>query len=81
MDRIAILQTRRSIPKTFSLLLALYLRGPQICIWSLIYRRQTLGQMEIDLGEKPIAMEAGLRFAVREGGRTVGSGVVTEILA
>jgi elongation factor Tu len=38
-------------------------------------------QMEIDLGEKPIAMEVGLRFAVREGGRTVGSGVVTEILA
>ena len=26
----------------------------------------------------PIAMEAGLRFAIREGGRTVGSGVVTE---
>jgi len=38
-------------------------------------------QMEIDLGEKPIAMEVGLRFAVREGGRTVGSGVVTEIIA
>ena len=28
----------------------------------------------------PIAMEAGVRFAVREGGRTVGAGVVTEIL-
>lgn len=28
----------------------------------------------------PIAMEQGLRFAIREGGRTVGSGVVTEIL-
>ena len=28
----------------------------------------------------PIAMEVGLRFAIREGGRTVGSGVVTEIL-
>ncbi|MDR1481194.1 MAG: elongation factor Tu, partial [Synergistaceae bacterium] len=27
----------------------------------------------------PIAMEPGLRFAVREGGRTVGAGVVTEI--
>jgi len=37
-------------------------------------------QMEIDLGDKPIAMEEGLRFAVREGGRTVGSGVVTKIL-
>ncbi|HPT85420.1 MAG TPA: elongation factor Tu [Bacillota bacterium] len=28
----------------------------------------------------PIAIEKGLRFAIREGGRTVGSGVVTEIL-
>ncbi|TVQ32957.1 MAG: elongation factor Tu [Phycisphaeraceae bacterium] len=37
-------------------------------------------QVEVDLGEKPIAMEEGLRFAVREGGRTVGSGVVTKIL-
>ena len=29
----------------------------------------------------PIAMEKGLRFAIREGGRTVGSGVVAEIIA
>jgi elongation factor Tu len=29
---------------------------------------------------QPIAMDEGLRFAIREGGRTVGSGVVTEIL-
>ena len=28
----------------------------------------------------PIAIETGLRFAIREGGRTVGSGVVTEII-
>jgi elongation factor Tu len=28
----------------------------------------------------PIAMEEGLRFAIREGGRTVGSGVVTKII-
>ena len=28
----------------------------------------------------PIAIEQGLRFAIREGGRTVASGVVTEIL-
>jgi elongation factor Tu len=28
----------------------------------------------------PIAMERELRFAIREGGRTVGAGVVTEIL-
>jgi elongation factor Tu len=34
--------------------------------------------MEIDLGQ-PIAMDQGLRFAIREGGRTVGAGVVTEI--
>ena len=27
----------------------------------------------------PIAMEKGLRFAIREGGRTVGAGVVSEI--
>jgi elongation factor Tu len=27
----------------------------------------------------PIAMDKGLRFAIREGGRTVGSGVVSEI--
>ena len=29
----------------------------------------------------PIAMEKELRFAIREGGRTVGSGVVAEIIA
>ena len=29
----------------------------------------------------PIAMETGLRFAIREGGRTVGSGIVSEIIA
>lgn len=29
---------------------------------------------------KPIAMDSGVRFAIREGGRTVGSGVVTKIL-
>jgi elongation factor Tu len=27
----------------------------------------------------PIAIEVGLRFAIREGGRTVGSGVVIEV--
>jgi elongation factor Tu len=35
--------------------------------------------MEVDLGEKPVAMEKGVRFAVREGGKTIGSGVVVEI--
>jgi elongation factor Tu len=28
----------------------------------------------------PIAMEEGLRFAIREGGRTVGAGVVSEVI-
>ncbi|MGL4387087.1 MAG: elongation factor Tu, partial [Snodgrassella alvi] len=29
----------------------------------------------------PIAMEEGLRFAIREGGRTVGAGVVAKVIA
>jgi elongation factor Tu len=36
-------------------------------------------QMNVEL-ITPIAMESQLRFAIREGGRTVGSGVVTEIV-
>jgi elongation factor Tu len=36
-------------------------------------------QMTIELIQ-PIAMDEGLRFAIREGGRTVGSGVVTEVI-
>jgi len=35
--------------------------------------------MTVELG-KPIAMDEGLRFAIREGGRTVGAGRVTKIL-
>jgi elongation factor Tu len=35
--------------------------------------------MEIELIQ-PVAMDPGLRFAIREGGRTVGAGVVTEIV-
>ena len=35
--------------------------------------------MTVELG-KPIAMDEGLRFAIREGGRTVGAGVVTQIM-
>ena len=35
--------------------------------------------MEVELIQ-PIAMDKGLRFAIREGGRTVGSGVVAEII-
>jgi elongation factor Tu len=37
-------------------------------------------KMTIELGS-PIAMDQGLRFAIREGGRTVGSGVVAKVLA
>ena len=37
-------------------------------------------EMTVSL-QKPIAMDEGLRFAIREGGRTVGAGVVTKILA
>jgi elongation factor Tu len=36
-------------------------------------------RVEVELG-KPIALEDGSRFAIREGGKTVGSGVVTKIL-
>ncbi len=32
------------------------------------------------VADKPIAMDQGQRFAIREGGRTVGSGLVTKIL-
>ena len=35
--------------------------------------------MEVNLMQ-PIAMDNELRFAIREGGRTVGAGVVTEII-
>jgi len=36
-------------------------------------------KMRVEI-QSPIAMDVGLRFAIREGGRTVGSGVVTEII-
>ena len=35
-------------------------------------------QMKIEL-ITPVALEDGLRFAIREGGRTVGAGVITSI--
>ncbi|MFN2598557.1 MAG: elongation factor Tu, partial [Pyrinomonadaceae bacterium] len=35
--------------------------------------------MEIEL-ITPIAMEKGLRFAIREGGRTVGAGTISEVV-
>jgi elongation factor Tu len=31
--------------------------------------------------QKTVAMEKGLKFAIREGGRTIGSGIVTEVIA
>ncbi|MCB0277412.1 MAG: elongation factor Tu, partial [Calditrichaeota bacterium] len=37
-------------------------------------------QITVNL-QKPIAMDKELRFAIREGGRTVGAGVVTEVIA
>ena len=42
-----------------------------------VYKRQV--DMECTL-ITPIAMDEKLRFAIREGGRTVGSGVVTKII-
>ena len=36
-------------------------------------------ELEIEL-ISPIAMEKDLRFAIREGGRTVGSGIVTDFI-
>jgi elongation factor Tu len=36
-------------------------------------------KIEVELGS-PIAMDANVRFAIREGGRTVGSGVVTKVI-
>jgi elongation factor Tu len=37
-------------------------------------------QLEVEL-ITPIAMEKGLRFAIREGGRTVGAGTISEVIA
>jgi len=39
----------------------------------------SINNMQVELIE-PIAMEEGLRFAIREGGRTVGAGVVGKII-
>ncbi len=36
-------------------------------------------QMDIEL-MSPVPLESGMRFAIREGGRTVGSGVITEVM-
>ena len=52
---------------------ALTLKGAEMCMPG------DNVELEVSLG-KPIAMEQGVRFAVREGGRTVGSGVVTKVI-
>ena len=36
-------------------------------------------EISFDLG-KPVGIEQGMRFAIREGGKTVGAGLVTEVL-
>ena len=36
-------------------------------------------QMDIEL-ISPVPLESGMRFAIREGGRTVGSGVITDVV-
>jgi elongation factor Tu len=36
-------------------------------------------QMDLEL-ISPVPLESGMRFAIREGGRTVGSGVITEVM-
>jgi elongation factor Tu len=36
-------------------------------------------EISFDLG-KPVGIEQGMRFAIREGGKTVGAGVVTKIV-
>ena len=45
-----------------------------------MYAGQSARAIEVTL-IAPIAMEEGLRFAIREGGRTVGAGVVAKITA
>ena len=37
-------------------------------------------EISFDLG-KPVGIEQGMRFAIREGGKTVGAGLVTDVIA
>jgi len=53
------------------------------CYFKLPVEERWIGRDNTSLTVKliqPIAMEKGLKFAIREGGRTVGAGQVTEIL-
>ena len=50
-----------------------------------MYKRQGVvepgAQVQISFElNKPVAIENGMRFAMREGGKTVGAGIVTEVL-
>ena len=53
--------------------------GDRLTIWDSTQGVYNV-QMQVEL-IAPIAMEEGLRFAIREGGRTVGAGVVAKIHA
>ncbi|WP_426911444.1 hypothetical protein [Serratia bockelmannii] len=45
-------------------------------------RREKILKIRVDSERgNPIAMDDGLRFAIREGGRTVGAGVVAKVIA
>ena len=52
--------------------------GEQPTRWGVVMLDDTY-HLEVEL-ITPVAMEKEVRFAIREGGRTVGAGVVTEIL-
>ena len=45
----------------------------------LLTRRYRTGKINVEL-IYPVALNVGLRFAIREGGRTVGAGQITELL-
>ena len=56
-------------------------RGSRLARWQAEWVAEKLCTRKIEVELiTPVAMEAGLRFAIREGGRTVGAGVVGEIL-
>ena len=58
---------QEKVKKEIEIIMNLYKSGDNITV-------------EIDLG-KNIAMEAGQRFAIREGGRTIGAGRISEVIS
>ena len=58
---------QEKVKKEIEIIINLYKSGDNITV-------------EIDLG-KNIAMEAGQRFAIREGGRTIGAGRISEVIS